>query len=137
KKPFGGCGGGVMADLVVPALGEHTSEAGIAKGLKKVGEPTALDEPVVDLETDKVSVQLPAPARGVLTEQMFAEGATVRVGQVIVRIAEAGAQAASPSPKPRPGPRPRPSASALSRPRPGPTASPLPPPSPTAPPAHP
>src|SRR5215831_17695885 len=75
-----------MSDLVVPALGESISEAIISKWLKKVGEPIAVDEPVVDLETDKVSVQLPAPAKGVLAEQLFPEGATVTVGQVIGRL---------------------------------------------------
>src|SRR5262245_54618234 len=87
-----------MSDLVVPALGESISEAIIAKWLKKVGEPIAADEPVVDLETDKVSVQLPAPAKGVLSEQLFPEGTTVSVGQVIGRLAEGAAgTAATPS----------------------------------------
>ena len=103
-------------DLVVPALGESISEAVIAKWLKKVGETTAQDEPVVDLETDKVSVQLPAPAGGVLVEQRFAEGATVKVGDVIGRIGEAGATKTAPTTtattqkaqeiRPEPGPRP-------------------------------
>jgi 2-oxoglutarate dehydrogenase E2 component (dihydrolipoamide succinyltransferase) len=101
-------------DLVVPTLGESISEAVIAKWLKKVGEPTAPDEPVVDLETDKINVQLPAPAAGVLAAQLFAEGATVRVGQVIGTIDEkAGAAArggaATSGPKPEaktPGPAP-------------------------------
>jgi 2-oxoglutarate dehydrogenase E2 component (dihydrolipoamide succinyltransferase) len=78
-------------DLVVPALGESISEAVIGKWLKKVGDATAPDEPVVDLETDKVSVQLPSPAGGVLVEQRFAEGATVKVGEVIGRIDETSA----------------------------------------------
>src|SRR5215468_6123721 len=91
-----------MSDLVVPALGESISEAVIAKWLKKVGEAAAQDEPVVELETDKVSVQLPAPAAGVVTEQRFAEGTTVRVGDVIGQIGEGGAAktAASPTPPP-------------------------------------
>ena len=72
-----------MADLVVPQLGESISEAVIAKWLKKVGETIAVDEPVVDLETDKVTVALPAPAAGVLAEQRFAAGDTVKVGEVI------------------------------------------------------
>jgi 2-oxoglutarate dehydrogenase E2 component (dihydrolipoamide succinyltransferase) len=72
-----------MADLVIPKLGESISEAVIAKWLKKVGETIAADEPVVDLETDKVSVALPAPAAGVLAEQRFAAGDTVKVGEVI------------------------------------------------------
>ncbi len=80
-------------DLVVPKLGESISEAVISKWLKQVGEPIAVDEPVVDLETDKVSVALPAPAAGVLSEQRFAVGATVKVGEVIGII---GAQAETP-----------------------------------------
>jgi 2-oxoglutarate dehydrogenase E2 component (dihydrolipoamide succinyltransferase) len=72
-----------MADLVIPKLGESISEAVIAKWLKNVGETIAVDEPVVDLETDKVSVALPAPAAGVLAEQRFAAGETVKVGEVI------------------------------------------------------
>ncbi len=92
-----------MPDLVVPALGESISEATIAKWLKKVGESIQQDEPVVDLETDKVSVQLPAPAKGVLAEQGFAEGTTVRVGQVIGRISEAVTATAPPTPTPTTG----------------------------------
>jgi 2-oxoglutarate dehydrogenase E2 component (dihydrolipoamide succinyltransferase) len=75
-----------MADLVIPKLGESISEAVIAKWLKQVGEPIAVDEPVVDLETDKVSVALPAPAAGVLAEQRFAAGDTVKVGEIIGTI---------------------------------------------------
>src|SRR5215470_10492975 len=93
-----------MSDLVVPALGESISEAIIAKWLKKVGETAAQDEPVVELETDKVSVQLPAPAAGVVTEQRFAEGTTVRVGDVIGQIGEAGAAAKAAPATPAPAP---------------------------------
>src|SRR5438034_7947736 len=75
-----------MADLVIPKLGESISEAVIGKWLKNVGETVGADEPVVDLETDKVSVALPAPAAGVLAEQRFAAGDTVRVGEVIGTI---------------------------------------------------
>src|SRR6266516_1184758 len=70
-------------ELVVPKLGESITEAVIAKWLKNVGDAVAADEPVADLETDKVTVALPAPAAGVLTEQRFAVGATVKVGEVI------------------------------------------------------
>ena len=87
-----------MADLVIPKLGESISEAVIAKWLKKVGETIAVDEPVVDLETDKVSVALPAPAAGVLAEQRFAAGDTVKVGEVIGVIAPAAAGATAPAP---------------------------------------
>src|SRR5437764_14751102 len=74
-------------DLVVPKLGESISEAVIGKWLKQVGEPISADEPVVDLETDKVSIALPAPTAGVLAEQKFAAGATVKIGEVIGVIA--------------------------------------------------
>src|SRR5688572_15839576 len=79
-----------MADLVVPQLGESITEAVIAKWLKNVGDQVAADEPLVDLETDKVTVQLPSPAAGALTEQRFKEGATVKVGDVVGQV-EAGA----------------------------------------------
>jgi 2-oxoglutarate dehydrogenase E2 component (dihydrolipoamide succinyltransferase) len=88
-------------ELKVPRLGESITEAVIARWLKQVGEPLAVDEPVVDLETDKVSVQLPAPAAGVLTEQKYAVGATVKVDEVIGMIDAAGAVATA---KPQPAP---------------------------------
>src|SRR6478735_8662413 len=87
-----------MADVVIPNLGESISEAVIAKWLKNVGEPIAVDEPVVDLETDKVSVAVPSPTAGVLTEQRFAAGDTVKVGEIIGRITP-GAAAAAGAPK--------------------------------------
>jgi 2-oxoglutarate dehydrogenase E2 component (dihydrolipoamide succinyltransferase) len=77
----------MATDLVVPKLGESITEAVIAKWLKQVGEPIQADEPVVDLETDKVSVALPAPTSGVLQEQKFAAGATVKIGDIIGTIA--------------------------------------------------
>src|SRR5438874_3116805 len=88
----------MKTDLVVPKLGESISEAVISKWLKQVGEAIAVDEPVVDLETDKVSVALPAPAAGVLAEQRFAEGDTVKVGEVIGVITP-GAAATVTAPK--------------------------------------
>lgn len=82
-----------MADLVVPQLGESITEAVVAKWLKQVGEPVAVDEPVLDLETDKITVQLPSPVAGALAEQKVAIGSTVRVGQ-IVGMVNAGAAGA-------------------------------------------
>ncbi len=78
----------MSVELKIPQLGESISEAVIGKWLKQVGEAVAADEPVADLETDKVSVQLPAPTAGVLTEQRFAVGDTVKVGDVIGAITE-------------------------------------------------
>src|SRR3954467_4273210 len=94
-------------DLVVPKLGESISEAIIGKWLKQVGEPVQADEPVVDLETDKVTVALNAPATGILHEQKFATGATVKIGDVVGSIApgpeisiKPKADAAQPPPPP-------------------------------------
>ncbi|MEM9490741.1 MAG: biotin/lipoyl-containing protein, partial [Myxococcota bacterium] len=67
--------------LIVPELGESITEAVIGRWLVEVGQAVTSDQPVVDLETDKITVQLPAPAAGVLTEQSVAEGDTVRVGE--------------------------------------------------------
>jgi len=83
-----------MADLVVPQLGESISEAVVARWLKQVGEAVAIDEPIAELETDKITVQLPSPVAGALSEQRAQVGATVKVGEVIGAV-EAGAAGAS------------------------------------------
>jgi len=87
----------VATDVEVPALGESITEGTLAQWLKKPGEAVAADEPIASLETDKVSVEVPSPIAGVLTEQLAGEGDTVAVGAVIARIDEkatAGAAAA-------------------------------------------
>ncbi|MDB4960021.1 MAG: sucB [Myxococcales bacterium] len=90
-----------MADLVVPQLGESISEAVVARWLKQVGETVAADEPIAELETDKITVQLPSPVAGVLTEQRAKVGATVKVGEVIGGVdASAVAKAAPAAAKP-------------------------------------
>ena len=58
-----------MSDLVVPPLGESITEAVVSVWLKQVGDAVAADEPVAELETDKITVQLPSPSAGVLAEQ--------------------------------------------------------------------
>jgi 2-oxoglutarate dehydrogenase E2 component (dihydrolipoamide succinyltransferase) len=90
-------------DVVIPTLGESVTEASIGQWLKKPGDAVKADEPIVSLETDKVAVEVNAPADGVLTEQLFKEGDTVQVGAVIARLVEgkegAGATAtAAPAP---------------------------------------
>src|SRR6185369_7138561 len=89
-----------MADLVVPQLGESISEAVVAKWLKQVGDAVADGEPVAELETDKITVELPSPVAGALSEQRAAVGATVKVGDVIgaVEAGKAGKAAAKPAP---------------------------------------
>jgi len=73
-------------DLVVPTLGESVTEATVSKWLKQVGDPVKADEPVVELETDKVSVAVPSPEAGVLSEIKIQEGCTVNVGVVLGSI---------------------------------------------------
>jgi 2-oxoglutarate dehydrogenase E2 component (dihydrolipoamide succinyltransferase) len=82
----------MATDVQVPALGESITEGTLAQWLKKPGEQVAEDEPIASLETDKVTVEVPSPADGVLSEQLVNEGETVAVGAVIARI-DAGAAA--------------------------------------------
>jgi 2-oxoglutarate dehydrogenase E2 component (dihydrolipoamide succinyltransferase) len=89
----------VATDVEVPALGESITEGTLAQWLKKPGEAVAADEPIASLETDKVSVEVPSPVAGVLTEQLVSEGDTVAVGSVIARIDQsATASPAQPTP---------------------------------------
>jgi 2-oxoglutarate dehydrogenase E2 component (dihydrolipoamide succinyltransferase) len=103
-----------MADLVVPQLGESISEAVVAKWLKQVGDAVADGEPVAELETDKITVELPSPVAGALSEQRFAVGATVKVGDVIgaVDAGKAGKGAEKPAAKAAPKSAPQPAQSA-------------------------
>jgi 2-oxoglutarate dehydrogenase E2 component (dihydrolipoamide succinyltransferase) len=78
----------MATDVAVPALGESITEGTLAQWLKKPGEAVAADEPIATLETDKVSVDVPSPSAGVLTETLVKEGDTVAVGAVIARIDE-------------------------------------------------
>jgi len=85
-------------DIIVPTLGESVVEATVAKWFKSVGEAVAADEPLVELETDKVTVEINAPVAGVLTEILAEEDAEVEVGALLGRLGEAGAQPAASAP---------------------------------------
>jgi 2-oxoglutarate dehydrogenase E2 component (dihydrolipoamide succinyltransferase) len=82
-------------DIVVPTLGESVTEGTIAKWMKQVGDDVAQDEALLELETDKVTLEVFAPAAGKLAEISAEEGATVEVGAVVGRIAEKGEAAAA------------------------------------------
>jgi len=82
-----------MADIRVPTLGESVTEATVGKWFKQPGDAVAVDEPLVELETDKVTLEVPAPAAGVLSEVAVKNGDTVAVGALLGQIKEgAGAQ---------------------------------------------
>jgi 2-oxoglutarate dehydrogenase E2 component (dihydrolipoamide succinyltransferase) len=94
-----------MTDIRVPTLGESVTEATIGKWFKKAGDPVAVDEPLVELETDKVTIEVPAPAAGVLSEIAVKDGETVAVGALLGQIkdgAGAPARAATPAPAAEP-----------------------------------
>ncbi len=87
----------MATEITVPQLGESVSEATVAKWFKAVGDSVAVDEPLVELETDKVTVEVPAPAAGVLEEIIAEEGAEVEVGAVLARLGEGSGVAAKPA----------------------------------------
>ncbi len=90
----------MATEIKVPALGESVTSATVARWLKKAGEQIAADEPLVELETDKVTVEVNAPAAGVLSEIVVDEGAEVEVGTVLGSV-EAGAAGAKPAAAPK------------------------------------
>ena len=108
-----------MTDIRVPTLGESVTEATIGKWFKKAGDAVAVDEPLVELETDKVTIEVPAPAAGVLAEIAAKDGDTVAVGALLGQIkdgagaAPAAKSAAPPAAaaKPAPAAAPAPAAS--------------------------
>ncbi|MDP1872672.1 2-oxoglutarate dehydrogenase complex dihydrolipoyllysine-residue succinyltransferase [Phenylobacterium sp.] len=83
-----------MADIMTPALGESVTEATVARWTKKAGDAVRKDEILVELETDKVSLEVAAPADGVLSEILAAEGDTVEPGAILGKMSEGGAAAA-------------------------------------------
>src|SRR6478736_2363133 len=98
-----------MTEIRVPTLGESVTEATIGRWFKKAGDAVAVDEPLVELETDKVTIEVPAPSAGVLGEIAAKDGETVAVGALLGQITEgaAGAKpAAAPAAKPAAAPAP-------------------------------
>ena len=88
---------GDTVDVAVPAMGESVTEGTLSTWMKKPGDTVALDETLVEIETDKVAVEVPSPMAGVLTEVVVAEGETVGIGTVIARVAASGG-AVAPAP---------------------------------------
>jgi 2-oxoglutarate dehydrogenase E2 component (dihydrolipoamide succinyltransferase) len=87
-----------LADVVLPSLGESITEGIIVRWFKAVGETIERDEPILEISTDKVDSELPAPASGVVTALLFEEGDTVGVGATVATIGAAGEVVSSPPP---------------------------------------
>jgi 2-oxoglutarate dehydrogenase E2 component (dihydrolipoamide succinyltransferase) len=118
-----------MAEIRVPALGESVTEATIGKWFKKPGDAVAVDEPLVELETDKVTIEVPAPAAGVLSGIAVKDGETVAVGALLGEIKEgAGAAPAKAAPATQSAPQTSPSSPAPAAPAAAKPAAKTPPP---------
>ena len=81
--------------ILVPVLGESITEATVAKWLKNTGDTVEVDEPIVELETDKVNLEVPSPVKGILTEITSKDGSTVEVGALLGLVSENGAATSS------------------------------------------
>ena len=84
-----------MTEIRVPTLGESVTEATIGRWFKKAGDPVAVDEPLVELETDKVAIEVPAPSAGTLGDIVAKDGETVAVGALLGQINDGAAGAAA------------------------------------------
>src|SRR5262245_16519703 len=133
--------GTMPISIVVPQLGESVAEGTVAKWLKAEGERVRKEEPLVEIQTDKINVEIPSPAEGVLSKILVAEGTTVLVGTERATLAgaeepamaaassapaQASAPAASPASPPKPAPPGKPAAAAQPAPPPPPVAPPPP-----------
>src|SRR2546425_5461945 len=83
-------------DVVMPQMGESIAEGTVVRWIKKPGEKVERDEPLLEISTDKVDAEIPAPAAGTLSEVLVQEGQTVAVKSVVARIEGEGAAAAAP-----------------------------------------
>ncbi|OYV51538.1 MAG: dihydrolipoamide succinyltransferase, partial [Rhodospirillales bacterium 20-60-12] len=83
----------MATEIKVPTLGESVTSATVARWMKKVGDNVAADEPIVELETDKVTVEVNAPQAGTISDILAAEGAEVEVGSILGMIGEGAAAA--------------------------------------------
>ena len=105
-KPAAAPAAAAAVDVMVPTLGESVTEATVSTWFKQVGDTVAQDEMLCELETDKVSVEVPAPATGVLTEILAPEGATVAAGGKLAVMSAGEGAAAAPAPQAEAAPAP-------------------------------
>lgn len=91
-----------MSEVVLPALGESVTEGTVTRWLKKVGDTVAVDEPLVEVSTDKVDTEIPSPFAGVVQQILVAEDETVAVGAVLAIVGEGAGSAPAPAAAPAP-----------------------------------
>jgi len=123
-------GGGTTTPVLMPELGESVTEGTVTRWLKKVGDSVQVDEPLVEVSTDKVDTEIPSPVAGVLVSITADEDATVPVGGELAQIGVASDTGAAPAPAPTPKPEPKPEPQPLAAAQPEPAAKPAPPPEP-------
>ncbi|MEN3585575.1 2-oxoglutarate dehydrogenase, E2 component, dihydrolipoamide succinyltransferase [Streptomyces sp. ZYX-F-203] len=112
-------------DVVLPALGESVTEGTVTRWLKSVGDSVEADEPLLEVSTDKVDTEIPAPVSGTLVRIVVGEDETAEVGAKLAVIGATGAAPATPAPTPAPAPAEQPAPAEPARPEPqAPTASP-------------
>jgi pyruvate dehydrogenase E2 component (dihydrolipoamide acetyltransferase) len=133
-------GGGSATPVLMPELGESVTEGTVTRWLKKVGDPVQVDDPLVEVSTDKVDTEIPSPVAGVLLSITADEDATVPVGGELAQIGEASDAGASSAPEPAPAPappKPEPKPEVAVAPEPAAEPAPAPQPAPKAEPAPP
>ena len=91
---------GTQTEVVMPQMGVSVSEGTVIKWLKQVGDHVALDEPLLEISTDKVDTEVPSPGEGIVSQILVEEGATVDVGTILALITPEGAIGATPESEP-------------------------------------
>jgi pyruvate dehydrogenase E2 component (dihydrolipoamide acetyltransferase) len=123
--------GGKATPVLMPELGESVTEGTVTRWLKNIGDKVEVDEPLVEVSTDKVDTEIPSPVAGTLLSITAEEDDTVAVGGELAKIGEAGAAPAeAPPTKPAPEPKPEPKPEPVQEAKPAPKAEPAPPPKP-------
>jgi pyruvate dehydrogenase E2 component (dihydrolipoyllysine-residue acetyltransferase) len=123
EKPAASSGGGDATPVVMPELGESVTEGTVTRWLKKVGDSVEVDEPLVEVSTDKVDTEIPSPVAGTLVSITAEEDDTVAVGGELAKIGDAGAAPAE-KPEPKPEPKEEPKEEAKEEPEPEPEPEP-------------
>ncbi|ORA79016.1 2-oxoglutarate dehydrogenase, E2 component, dihydrolipoamide succinyltransferase [Mycolicibacter kumamotonensis] len=134
-EPTAAAPAGDGTPVLMPELGESVTEGTVTRWLKQVGDSVEVDEPLVEVSTDKVDTEIPSPVAGTLLTITAGEDATVEVGGELARIGSASGAAPAAAPAPAPAPEPAPAPQAQPEPTPAPTPAPAPAPAPQAAPA--